>query len=91
MQNFNKLLLISAFTLFCFQLSAVPALPYPVKITQPDGTQITVILRGDERSHYRTTTDGYPIIKNEKGIFSIHHVGSCGFVDFKSTGAILFL
>lgn len=78
MQNFNKLLLISAFTLFCFQLSAVPALPYPIKITQPDGTQITVILRGDERSHYHTTTDGYPVIRNEKGIFNYAEINKNG-------------
>ena len=82
MQHLNKLLLISTFTLLSFQLSAIPAIPYPVKITQPDGSQITVILRGDERSHYRTTTDGYPLVKNEKGIFNYAKISQNGqFID----------
>lgn len=30
------------------QLLAVPATPYPVKVTQPDGRELTVRLNGDE-------------------------------------------
>lgn len=38
---------------------AVPAKPTPVKFTQPDGTEIMVQLRGDERHHWYQTEDGY--------------------------------
>ena len=37
------------------QLLAVPATPYPVKVTQPDGRELTVRLNGDEFYHFYTT------------------------------------
>ncbi|HOK36255.1 MAG TPA: hypothetical protein PLR72_03240, partial [Paludibacteraceae bacterium] len=43
------------------QVFAVPAYPYPIKVTQPDGSDITFIMKGDEFYHYHTTLDGYPI------------------------------
>ena len=39
--------------------SAVPAYPGPIKMTQPDGTEITVLLRGDEHHHITLSEDGY--------------------------------
>lgn len=51
-------------------IQAVPAYPYPVKITQPDGTTLTIRLKGDEFHHYTETEDGYMVIKNSKGIFN---------------------
>lgn len=52
------------------QLLAVPATPYPVKVTQPDGSELTVRLNGDEFYHFYTTEDGYTIVKNELGFFT---------------------
>ena len=52
------------------QLLAVPATPYPVKVTQPDGRELTVRLNGDEFYHFYTTEDGYTIVKNEMGFFT---------------------
>lgn len=52
-----------------FFLQAVPAYPYPTQLTQPDGTKITVLLKGDEFHHYYTTEDNYLLIKDEKGFF----------------------
>ena len=40
---------------------AVPATPYPVKVTQPDGSELTVRLNGDEFYHFYTTDDGYTV------------------------------
>ncbi|ADQ79093.1 M6 family metalloprotease domain protein [Paludibacter propionicigenes WB4] len=63
------IIFISIFS-FSIKLNAVPASPYPFKITQPDGTEITIRLRGDEFFNYKTTLDGYPLIANEKGILT---------------------
>jgi hypothetical protein len=52
-----------------FFLQAVPAYPYPTQLTQPDGTKITVLLKGDEFHHYYTKEYNYLLIKDEKGFF----------------------
>ncbi len=51
------------------QALAVTAYPYPVDIIQPDGTTITVILKGDEKVKWAQTLDGYTILRNTKGVF----------------------
>lgn len=47
----------------------VAAYPYPVEITQPDGTKITIIQKGDELVKWAQTVDGYSIMRNSKGIY----------------------
>jgi len=76
---------ISIFTLFLIvllvpslSLNAVPATPYPVLITQSDGTEITVRMRGDEYFNYKTTLDGYPLAHNAEGILTYALVDSRG-------------
>jgi M6 family metalloprotease-like protein len=49
---------------------AVPATPYPIQVTQPDGSEITIRLRGDEFFSYKTTTDGYLIVPDSKGFYT---------------------
>ena len=69
--NTIKSVLLPVIILFCtFQAAAVPAYPYPVTITQPDGTQLTVVMKGDEYHHYHTTADGFLIVKNETGVYN---------------------
>ncbi|MHC1703243.1 MAG: M6 family metalloprotease domain-containing protein [Tenuifilaceae bacterium] len=51
------------------QALAVSAYPYPVKITQSDGTVITVILQGDERVKWAHSSDGYSLLLNQKGVY----------------------
>ena len=46
----------------------VPANPNPVVIEQPDGSKLTIIVKGDERCHWKETEDGYTILENKKGI-----------------------
>lgn len=48
---------------------AVSAYPYLVEITQPDGSKITIILKGDEHVKWAQTTDGYSIMRNSSGFF----------------------
>jgi len=47
---------------------AVRAYPFPIKITQPDGTELTIKLHGDEGFHYETTVDGYALTQNSSGV-----------------------
>ena len=63
--------------LFVFQLLifvnsfsfGIPAYPFPVVIVQPDGTKITIILKGDEHVKWAQTIDGYSILRNSRGIY----------------------
>ena len=50
-------------------IQAVPAYPYPVEVRQPDGTVLTLRLRGDEFHHFLQTVDGYPVSKDEDGTY----------------------
>ena len=61
-------------------IKAVPAYPFPIKITQPDGSIITIRLRGDESFHYKSTLDGYPLIPNDKGILTYAQQDSNGYL-----------
>jgi hypothetical protein len=58
---------------------AAKAIPMPVKVTQPDGTVLTVMLYGDEHFHYYTTTDGALLYPNDDA-FYIAHVESDGSI-----------
>jgi len=49
---------------------AVSAYPDSLTITQPDGSKLTVFVRGDENSHYYTTPDKFTIIRNKSGFFT---------------------
>jgi len=59
-------------------LFAIKAYPYPVEITQPDGSKLTVKLQGDEFHHYKTTIDGIQILKNVKGYQTYANVNAQG-------------
>ncbi|MCY4673068.1 MAG: M6 family metalloprotease domain-containing protein, partial [Bacteroidetes bacterium] len=48
-------------------LSRGPANPEPVVWDQPDGTQITVRLFGDEHGHFAETMDGYTVVRSADG------------------------
>lgn len=48
------------------QSLAVSAYPYPFTYTQPDGKEVTITLKGDERAHWAETTDGYKLLNNGK-------------------------
>lgn len=64
--NLLRIIKVSAVTavmLLCtWRLSAVPVYPGPMKVSQPDGTELTILSYGDERFSYSTTTDGYNLI-----------------------------
>jgi len=65
-----KRLLSIIFIFFIFlRLSAVPAYPYPVIFTQPNGEQVTLIMQGDEFVRFAQTLDGYTLLYNTDGYF----------------------
>ncbi|MCL2027661.1 MAG: M6 family metalloprotease domain-containing protein, partial [Bacteroidales bacterium] len=56
--------------LFATQQSfAVPAVPWPVDYELPDGTTITIQLRGDERLNWAETPDGFTLLRSSDGFF----------------------
>lgn len=46
---------------------ALPAFPGRVIRTQPDGSKIEVLVKGDEHHHWLTTTDGRPLAQDAEG------------------------
>ena len=50
-------------------LWAVPAHPGTRKVQQPDGTYVTIRLRGDEWCHFNTTADGYSVVQDDRGYY----------------------
>jgi len=68
--KFRNILLIAFFLLAFSHLYAIKATPYPITTTQPDGTEITYYLRGDEFFNYKTTLDDHIIVPDKKGIFN---------------------
>lgn len=67
-QFFRIILAIVLFTGPYFTLLAIPAYPYPIKITQPDGSELTIMLKGDEFYRYKTTLDGILLVEDANGI-----------------------
>ncbi|WP_352425789.1 M6 family metalloprotease domain-containing protein [Aminomonas paucivorans] len=57
-------LVVLALTLCAAGAWGAPANPFPVSVTQPDGTKITVFQRGDEFRHWTETPDGYSLARN---------------------------
>ena len=60
-----RIFLIAALMLMSWlSVSAVVAHPQPQVMTQPDGTQVTLRLIGDEFSHRYETMDGYTVMRD---------------------------
>ena len=61
-----KKLITSIFLGLCLfaslEMSAAPAVPYPVTMKQPDGAEITIKLKGDETVNWMETLDGYSLM-----------------------------
>jgi len=60
------LFIVTLITILIPQTYAVPAYPFPIKFTQPDGSEVSIQLKGDERVHWAETSDGYTLLSNGK-------------------------
>lgn len=63
----TKTFLLAALWLWCVGMWAIPARQRPFIVTNSDGTQLTLVLRGDESFHFYTTLDGVPAVQDETG------------------------
>ena len=66
----RNLLLLMTLGLLALTAAAIPADPTPVKVTQPDGSTVTVRLHGDEFFHLTQTLDGYTLVKDAAGYYA---------------------
>ncbi len=55
--------------------TAIPAYPGIVNIVQPDGTELSIRVIGDEFFRYRTTSDGYHIAQYSDGFYYYYQDG----------------
>lgn len=79
----NKRFLLPLFFVLLYQMIFVPlyaikAYPFPVTVLQPDGSQLTVRLNGDEHHHFESTEDGYVLKRNAGGYLTYATVSSTG-------------
>lgn len=65
----SKNLLSALLLVGALAASAAPAYRGTVQLKQPDGSVITVYLRGDEHRHQRLTADGYAIMQSSDGYY----------------------
>ncbi len=62
--------IVAAWSIVAVSLLAVPAAPYPIQVTQPDGTALTLRQVGDETGSYYILADGTPVRKNTAGYWA---------------------
>jgi len=67
--NLKIVLAMLLFTIVITEVNSIPAIPYPVKVLQPDGSSLTLRIYGDETRKIRTTTDGFSVQRNANGFY----------------------
>lgn len=70
---------LAVLALLCGALSiasAVPAYPGKIRVTQPDGSVVTIQLHGDEWFHYVTDESGRVIARDESGFWQLSEMPS---------------
>ena len=75
------LFVVAAFVLV--SAYAAPAYRKPFTVKQSDGTELTVILTGDEALHYYVTADGMPLVKEANGDYCYATFSDGAFVSTK--------
>jgi M6 family metalloprotease-like protein len=57
---------------------AINASPFPAVVKQPDGTSVTIQLRGDEYAHWNEDGSGYPVIQDADGWWKYAQIDAQG-------------
>lgn len=65
----RKIIILIILVLMTVSMMAIPAKREAVRVTQPDGSTVTILLHGDEWKHFCTTLDGYTIVKDTRGFY----------------------
>jgi len=73
-----NILLLSGLLSLTTGTFAVPAYPYPVVQTLPDGSTITIRIRGSEHYKYSLSEDGYLIKKATDGFYYFQELSDAG-------------
>ena len=76
----KKLLLTFCLVAATIVARAAKADPTPFVVTQPDGTQLTLVLHGDEHFSWVSTLDGILVAKKNKGYY-VANVTSDGILE----------
>ena len=79
----KKIYLFIVFICVVAIVFAAPAYRKPFTAKQSDGTELTVVLTGDEALHFYTTVDGMPLIKEQNGDFCYATFSNGSFVSTK--------
>ncbi len=79
-----------SFLVICFSLlpknaGATTADPAPIEFIQPDGTSLSILLKGDEFIHWATTLDGYTILSNTQGFYEYASIDTAGNLRFSGS------
>jgi len=74
----KKILILLITTMVYIQTIAVPADPTPRTAFQPNGEEITLIMRGDEYIHWAETLDGYTLLVNQDHYFCYAQLNASG-------------
>ena len=59
------------------QVNKVPASKKPIEYKQPDGSMLTIFLKGDEKLHWAESKDGYTLISNKEGGYEYAKLDKC--------------
>lgn len=59
----------------------MPAFRNPIEVTQPDGSKLTILLKGDEFFHYAQSTDGYVLKENREGYYTYATTNAAGLLE----------
>jgi M6 family metalloprotease-like protein len=80
MKNVYSIILCAVvlFTAFAKVSYSAPAYPNPIEFKQPDGSIITLVLKGDEKVKWAETIDGYTILSNRDGFYEYANISDDG-------------
>ena len=65
--NIKSFILLACMFIPATLLYAVPAYPYPITYTQPNGDTLTIRIKGDEKIHWHESLDEFTLFLNQEG------------------------